>query len=133
MSKKNEEAIVYQPGDIVKNVENNLFAKIFTVVNGVYRLGAWATLENAKTAKGAYQQINIYGMELNAFEVVDHVDLDAPEFDEFNAPVEDLKPTKSSLGKQKAEELVALAEKLGLDATGNKTEVLERLFAHYEL
>ena len=42
-------------------------------------------------------------------------------------------PTKTSLKKLSAEEVDALAESLGISTEGTKPEVLERLFAHYEL
>lgn len=136
MSKK----VTFKVGDIVKN-EVNQFTKILSIIDNRFGLSGWTTLPNAKKATVVTTFLNIFGMEALELEVVskDTSKESAPTEtkDDANAPTNDKdvveKPTKSALTKLSADEVDALAESLGISTEGTKPEVLERLFAHYEL
>lgn len=117
-------------GDVVVN-EVRQYAKILSFSNGVYGLSGWTTLGNAEKATVVQKFLNTYGVsQANLRLVKGAVEDDAPaSFDDSTGE----KPTKSALKKLSADAVKELAVKLGLDAEGNKTNVLEKLYTHYEL
>jgi len=135
MSKKS----AFKVGDIVKN-EVGQFTKILSIVDNRFGLSGWSTLPNAKKATVVTTFLNIFGMEALDLEVISggtSKESTPTETKDANTTTDDKdvveKPTKTSLTKLSAEEVDALAESLGISTEGTKPEVLERLFAHYEL
>lgn len=125
--------LTYKVGQIIESA-NRQFAKIISVHNGRYGLSGFTNLANAKKATVAIDFFNEYGMEANAFKIVGKASTDSDDdSDTSDSGDTTEKPTKTSLTKLNAEAVKELAGSLGIDATGTKPEVLERLFAHYEL
>lgn len=126
MSKKE---VVFEVGQIIKNSVGE-FTKIIGITNGnTFALSGWGKLKSAQEATVATIFLNIYGMEACEVEITDEVSEVSTTDDT------DEKPTKKSLKKLEVEELIALAESLELeiDEADKKGDILEKLFAHYEL
>lgn len=118
----------FKVGDVVEN-EIRQFAKIISFRNGVYGFSGWTTRENALKATIVNKFINIYGVASANLKLVKGAKVNAPASTEST----DNKPTKSSLSKLPVVEIKKLAEELGLSIEGTKPEILERLFAHFEI
>jgi len=125
--------LTYKVGQIIESA-NRQFAKIISVHNGRYGLSGFTNLANAKKANVAIDFFNEYGMEANAFKIVGKASNET-EDDSDTSDSDDTteKPTKSALNKLNAEAVKEMAGGLGIDNTGTRAEVLERLFAHFEL
>lgn len=116
-------------GDVVVN-EVRQYAKILSFSNGVYGLSGWTTLGNAEKATVVQKFLNTYGVSQANLRLVKGASSNnAPALDEST----DKKPSKSSLKKLNVEQLRAIAEAKGINTEGTKPEVLERLFAHFEI
>lgn len=125
--------LTYKVGQVIESA-NRQFAKIISVHNGRYGLSGFTNLVNAKKATVAIDFFNEYGMEANAFKIVGKAS-DDTEGDSDTSVSDDTteKPSKASLNKLNAQAVKELAEKLTIDNTGTRANVLERLFAHFEL
>ena len=125
--------LTYKVGQIIESA-NRQFAKIISVHNGRYGLSGFTNLANAKKATVAIDFFNEYGMEANAFKIVGKASEDAGDDSDTSASTDTTeKPTKSALNKLNAEAVKEMAGGLGIDNTGTRADVLERLFAHFEL
>ena len=124
--------LTYKVGQVIESA-NRQFAKIISIHNGRYGLSGFTNLANAKKATVAIDFFNEYGMEANAFKIVGKASTEDADSDLANSGDTTEKPTKSALNKLNAEAVKEMAGGLGIDNTGTRADVLERLFAHFEL
>ena len=124
--------LTYKVGQVIES-SNRQYAKIISILNGRYGLSGFTSLANAKKANVAIDFFNEYGMEANAFKIVGKASTETEDSDLSDSGDTTEKPSKSSLNKLNAQAVKELAEKLVIDSTGTRADVLERLFAHFEL
>jgi hypothetical protein len=110
-------------------LENHLrqYAKIISVKDGVYLLSGWTTRENADKANVGYTRMNIFGLQNAGFKVVSSPKKSA----KANAPAssKDDKLSKDDLEKLSAKDVKAYAESIGVDNSGTKKSIIERIIA----
>jgi len=113
----------FKVGQILENSVRQ-FTKIISIKNGVYGLSGWSTKDAATKATVAFQHVNGYGLKYAGARVVGGKETPAPTTED-DSP----KYTKASLKALGKDGLTALAESLGVDATGKMDVVIERILA----
>lgn len=110
------------------------FTKIISFSKGRFALSGWTSREHAEKATVPQIYLNIYGIQQANLRIVSG----SSKKDKAQAPASSAgsttgnkskKPTKADLKKLSAKEVKALAEKLGVDASGNRPEVEERILS----
>lgn len=129
-------------GTILENTIRE-FTKVISVKGGMFGLTGWnSSRKDVEKSTVITIVLNAFGIEATEAKIVGQVGkVKAEEPKDASVdpnastePKEDeLLPTKASLTKLSAEAVKALAIELKLNAEGNKGDVLERLFTHYEL